>query len=116
MKEKYSRTLHAETSAELKARLLVEKAKAKDLEKVHSANKKYAGVLIAKLHPVVLSRQGLADNDTIDLVPDMLRTPFMDHLMLFNSHVLAATAVITAGGQGHLPIVDLKVGHVEQSL
>jgi hypothetical protein len=103
----------AESPAELKARLLVEKAKAKDLEKEHAANKKFAGILIAKLQPVVLSMQGLADKDTMDLVPEMLRTPFMDHLLLFNSHVLAATAVITAGGQGHLPIVDLKVGHVE---
>jgi hypothetical protein len=100
---------HAETPAELKLRLKIEKAEEDSNKKLCMARAKGAEQVLGKLSPNIASISGTVTQAGMEHIPDIIKCPMNDALAELKIIEDNAANIVHAQGDMNIELPDMKV-------
>ena len=91
-----------ETPAELKARLMIEKAEAKETRKQMDIEIKAANLVLARVGPAVVALDAMLARPGMAMVSNIVKDPLVVSAELFQRYKDTAEAVVTTDGETKL--------------
>jgi hypothetical protein len=104
-----------ETAAELKARLIVEKAEAKETRKQMDSEIKSANLVLARVGPAVVALESMLARPGMKMVAGIVKDPLVAFADLFQRYKDTAEAVVTTDGESRLTDVP-EVAEVSKQI